>query len=193
MHASKKGGACLNGFIRYPVVVGYVEKILDIFRNRKNFLNKLQDRFEREGKGCFTEMWALGIYLKESGARTFRINKVLDGCMFDDNISSQCDLFDVEMKYDPVMHRELKKLYFREGSVFEKINDTGELVRLTAVNLSCVPANYFKEVVYRRFYGKQIGLLERLAVKGFWRIVTNPAVWRLAKAISIRRAKGKGF
>ncbi len=144
-------GSCMNGFVNNVAVVkNYVDKINELFQ-RNDYLEKQREKFEKMPGYAFTEMRAYRTFKKESGIKTIRLNEIIDNETFDECL---CQEHGMEMEYDNYLKRKIKKLYFRNGDIYEKIAATDELVKLNSINLSWVTTSFIEKVYYYKTRGK---------------------------------------
>lgn len=136
-------GICMNGFVNnIRTVKGYVDKINELF-GRKDFLEKQQSEMHGHPDWAYTEMRAFATFEQESGIKTQRSNKIIVGSTFDENI---CETGSFESEFNKGANRNIKKLFFNDGDIYEKKSETGELVRLNAINMSWVRLSLIEKV-----------------------------------------------
>jgi len=130
-------GMCMNGLINnQEVVKGYIDTINELFQNEE-YLDRQRQDFERHPNWAFTEMRAFAEYKRRIPITTMRLNSIIDGETFDDAI---CQSHNMQMQ------RGMKKLYFRNGSIYTFHLPTQRFVKLITINMSSVPLSLMEEV-----------------------------------------------
>ncbi len=130
-------GSCMNGLIgNSGIVKGYIDTINKLFQDEE-FLLKQQKEFETKKTYAFTEMRAYVFFRNNSGIKTIRLNSIIDGETFDDCICQQ---------HDMEMEGGVKKLYFKNNSVYLKHIPDQKLIKANSLNMSWVPVSFIKQV-----------------------------------------------
>ncbi len=143
-------GICMNGLVNNLISVeDYINKINELF-TRENYLENQEKAFSTHPDWAFTEMRAFATYKEESGIKTARSNMIVNNSVFDENICQE-DSFETEFYKNA--NRNIKKLYFQNGDVFEKRKRDDKLIKLNAINMSWVPLSIIEKVYYYKRYG----------------------------------------
>lgn len=138
-------GICMNGLINNQrVVEGYIKKINELFV-REDYLKTQEKEFENHPDWAFTEMRAYATYKAESNIKTIRLNTILNHRAFDECI---CQEDEMETRHIKETHRPIKKLYFKNSKVYEKLKESGELIEIQTINMSWVPLWLIERVYF---------------------------------------------
>ena len=136
---------CVNGLINnQKVVKGYIDTINELFQ-RPEYLDKQREEMKENPDWAFTEMRAFVEYVKEENPNVFYLKTHRSGTYFDECI---CQEDGMEMKYSKRAKRDIKKLYFEKGSIYEKEQKTGKPLQLQTINMSWVPLFHFEQIHY---------------------------------------------
>ena len=144
-------GWCMKGlFNNKKIIKNYIDKINELFQ-REDYLEEQRKEFETNSDYAFTEMRAYYIYKKESIISAIRLNKKINNETFDECI---CQAHGMKTEYVNSIKRTIKKLYFKNSNIYEKVEKTGQLVKLNSINMSWVTTSFIEKVYYYRKHGK---------------------------------------
>lgn len=138
-------GSCMNSLINNQNVVrGYINKINELF-TRDGYLDEQKKDMEENPDWAFTEMRAYKAYKEESSIKTTRLNTIMNAHTFDECI---CQEDGMETEYSKYAKRSIKKLYLKNGKVYEKTKDSGKLIEIQTINMSWVPLSLIEKIYY---------------------------------------------
>ncbi len=143
----KCNGTCINGYVNnIKVIENYLLKILQIFKERNDYLDLLQKDFDTKNPTyAFTEMRAYQLYRDEEKIKSIRMTTVINGEYFDDCLAQQHG-----MELEEYTHgKTLKKVSVYNRQFYTKRVNTNKALRLISVDLSWLPF-YFFEIVYKQ-------------------------------------------
>jgi len=135
----------MNGLINnQKVVKGYIDKINELF-TRQDYLEKQRKDFENNPDWAFTEMRAYKTYKEEEGIKTIRLNTIMNAHTFD-----ECICQEDGMETEPLNkgQKDIKKIYFRDGKIYEKMKSSGKMVEVKTINMSWVPLYLIEKIYY---------------------------------------------
>lgn len=148
-------GMCMNGFINNSNVVDkYVNKINELFL-REEYLNQVIEEIGNNS-WAFTEMKAYHTYKEEEKIKSIPLNTIIDNETFDECL---CQEHDMEMTNNNKLinkifdifrlskfHRQVKKIYFENGHIFEKSLNSNNLIKINTINMSWLSLGYYKKI-----------------------------------------------
>lgn len=129
--------SCMNGFVGSSRVVrGYVNTINSLFLD-KDYLEKQAKDFIKQTGYAFTEMRAYDEYRNRNNLNTIRLQKLSDGETFDECL---CQPHEMEFLNGK------KKLFLRNGSIYQKQNNSKKLLKVNTINMSWTDIRLIEEL-----------------------------------------------
>lgn len=150
-------GMCINGFINNSKIINkYVDKINELFL-REEYLNQVIKEIGNN-PWAFTEMKAYSTFKEEEKIKTIPLNTIINNETFDECL---CQEHNMEMTNNNIFfnkifeflrlskfYRPIKKLYFKDGKIFEKHLKDNNLVKVNTINMSWLSLGYYKKIYH---------------------------------------------
>lgn len=166
-------GACMNGYISNPLIVfKYINKINELFQNRRYLEMQEKEFTEVNSNFAFTEMRAYVVFKEEENINSIRLNSIIDGSAFDDCI---CQEHNMEMETIP-FGRKIKKIYCNlAGDFYCTEKNNAQPVKMNSLNLSWVPTYLFKVILLQL---KENNKLQKSGVQDITKMSTiSQLIW----------------
>ena len=120
-------GSCMNGFVSsQKIVKGYLDTINNLFLDTK-YLDEQTKSFIDNPNYAFTEMRAYAEYRNRNKLNTIQLQRISDEEIFDDCLCQPQGMEFINGQ---------KKLFFRNGSLYQRVQDNQRLVRVNTINMS---------------------------------------------------------
>ena len=145
----QSSGWSMKGLIRYAPIEDFTRTMNELFATDEYARGQAQDFIEHPD-WALSDMRAYHAYKERHHPNTILLNTVIDGSVHDECI---CDDNGMETEYDERLKRTIKKLYFKDGDVYEKELISGALVRLKSINMSWVTTTLIEKVYYYKIHG----------------------------------------
>ena len=146
----QSNGSNMKGLIKLNELEGFIKTTGELFMNDK-YLDSQKEEFKTRPNYAFCDMRAYKMFKTDRKPKTIRLNTIINAETHDENI---CQPDEMEIEYIPELKRKIKKLYFRDGNIYEKTAGAGKLIKLNSINLSWVTTSFVEKVYYYRIHGK---------------------------------------
>lgn len=146
----QSNGSNMKGIIRLEQIANFTTTINMLFADGQ-YVHEQRKDIEKNPDYALSDMRAYMAFKKLYRPTTIMLNTVLENEAHDECI---CEDDGMEMEYSNRLKRKIKKLYFRDGEVYEKDGATGALIKLRTINMSWVTTSLIEKVYYYRMYGK---------------------------------------
>lgn len=152
-------GICMNGLVNnLRLVENYINKINELF-TREDYLKEQEKGMASHPDWAYTEMRAFATFQEESAIKTMRSNIIINNSMFDENI---CQGDSMKTEWNKQAKRQIKKLFFENGNIYEKETFSEKLIKINAINMSWVPLAIIEKTYYYAMTGKLPSLLTKI-------------------------------
>ena len=147
----QSNGSCMKGYINnINILKEFIDKINKLFQDQKYLETNTKD-FTQHPTYSYCDMRAYNTYKKDTHFKHIPLNIILNNEIFDECI---CQEHDMEMAYDTYAKKQIKKLYFKDGNIYEKTKYKNNLVKLVTINMSWVPLSFIKRIYYYSTHSK---------------------------------------
>lgn len=146
----QSNGSNMKGIIRLEQIKNFTKTISMLFADSR-YADEQRKDIEKNPDYALSDMRAYMAFKKLYQPRTIMLNTILGNETHDECI---CEDDGMEMEYSNRLKRTIKKLYFKDGEIYEKSSTTGLLIKLHTINMSWVSTSLIEKVYYYRMYGK---------------------------------------
>jgi len=146
----QSNGSNMKGLIKIDFLENFINTINKIFLD-KNYLENQKKDIKNNPNYAFCDMRAYSKFKEASKPKSIMLKTILNNKNYDENI---CQKDGMETEFTEELKREVKKLYFKNGKIFEKNESNGKMVEIVTLNLSWVTTSFIEKIYYYKLYGK---------------------------------------
>lgn len=145
----QSNGSMMKGLIRFQFIEQFTKTMNDLFSTNE-YMESQRTDIEQNPDWALSDMRAYTEYKSKYHPNTIALNTILKNGTHDECI---CQDDGMETEYASELKRTIKKLYFKDGYIYEKIKTTGVLIKLHTINMSWVTTAMIQKVYYYTVHG----------------------------------------
>ncbi len=145
----QSNGSMMKGLIQFRQLELFVQTMNKLFADTR-YADAQREEITCNPDWALCDMRAYAAFKNIYTPRTILLNEIIDHEMHDECI---CEDDGMETEYVPRLKRTIKKLYFSDRHIYEKVAATGEMVKLNSINMSWVTTALIEKVYYYKVHG----------------------------------------